>query len=1035
MKATVAGRLERIEVPVAGILMAHAVTASGRLTLFEAQKFEAVHARWSNVDLAKLFEGAPATELDVVVEAEALPDALLAGRFTLENASPGALSADRLPLATAEGRFRLAGGALGITELDAGLGRAGNARGDVLVSADGATLGLDVTRLNLDGLHEKLAATAFDGRIDAQLAGEDQRATATLAQRDLRLEFEASRKGEQLEIVRLSARQRGASLTGRGTIRIDGRRDFNAELRFNGIDPSAFVDLPAARLTGTTRFEGSLAPDWRLQARFELRESRLRGFPFAGSGDISADARRVSTRATELRLGANRLRASGAFGGAGDSLAFRLHAPALTEIDPRLGGSLDAEGRVAGTVQRPSLHVNFDGKDISFAAWRASLVKGEGSFTQGRDPALRLVATGEQIVMPSLPPIGAADVDIKGTRSSHMARINAAGEVFDASTELRGSLAGDRWTGQVIELENRGRYPMRLEAPVKLAVGPRELAVGYARIIGGDGEARIERIEFSEGRLETAGEFSGAPLAAMLIIAGVDPGGTSLRLRGSWQVATTPRVNGTFHVERDSGDVLLGAERPFSMHLEQFVIDGEIVEDRLVLRGHVATQELGEARIEATALPVAGARPPALGRASPIEASVEITMSTLQALDRYVATNASIRGSARAAIAVTGTIEDPAFTGRLSASGVRVAAPQHALFLTDGRLEAELLEGELRISELSLAGGSGRLSASGRLALGDPDGESAIEWQAEDFRLFSSPMRHMVLDGSGSLVMRDRALLARGELRASEGHFVVTPTAGPRLGDDVVVVGRERPRELRRTPLPLDVDMTFDFGNRFRIQEQGLEAALSGRLRVRADAAGQLGAEGTVNVDRGTYLAYGQFLAIDDGHLYFNGPVDDPGLDITARRRNLPVQVGVHITGTAQTPVVRLVSEPPMPDSEKLSWLLLGRSPSSTSTADAAMLASAAEALLAGPSGIPMSTRVARQLGLDEFGLRSRGDEGEALALGRRLSDRVYLFLERGITAATTVLVIEYTLTREFRLRAEAGDVTGLGITWGRTLE
>jgi autotransporter translocation and assembly factor TamB len=47
----------------------------------------------------------------------------------------------------------------------------------------------------------------------------------------------------------------------------------------------------------------------------------------------------------------------------------------------------------------------------------------------------------------------------------------------------------------------------------------------------------------------------------------------------------------------------------------------------------------------------------------------------------------------------------------------------------------------------------------------------------------------------------------------------------------------------------------------------------------------------------------------------------------------------------------------------------------------------------------------------------------------------VYLFIERGISAATTALIIEYALTRELRLRAEAGDVNGLGITWGRTLE
>ncbi len=966
--------------------------------------------------------------------AQSAPDALLAGTIAAANATAGLLSDDLLPLAAAAGRFRLAERALELSELDLDLGSAGRARGDARVAATSITLGLDVTGLNLAGLHQKLASTALDGRIDAELANKVQRATASLAERDLRLDFRASRAGDEIEIDRFSASQRGGRLTGQGRARLDGQRPFDADLRFTGIDPSAFVDVPSARLTGSTRLEGTLAPAWRVQGRFDIRDSRMRGQPLSGNGAFSADARRVATRGAELRLGRNRLQANGAFGAPGDSLSFRLEAPVLSSIEPRLGGSLNAEGSVSGTVPRPRVELRFAGKELSLNDYRAAAIKGEGSFLQGRDPRLRLVASAERLVTPR-GDIAIAEVDVDGTRNDHTARLSAAGEVFDASTVVHGAYARGRWTGRIDTFENRGRYPMHLQAPVSLRVGPRELGLGAAHIVGDSGEIFVERIEFGAGRLDTAGTFSGARFAALLALAGVDPGQTSLRLRGAWTVATTPRVNGRFHVERESGGVSLGTENPLPLRLSDVAIKGEIVEDRLSLQGRVVDDELGEARITATALPTEGARPPALGVNSAVDARIELVIPTLQLLDRLAGTQASIRGSARAAIDVTGTLGDPLVTGKVTAENVRIAAPQHAVFLTDGRLEAELRDGDLHIAELSIRGGSGQWLATGRLALGDPDGESTIDWQAADFRVFSSPARRMVLDGSGTLAVRDRTLLARGDLRASQGHFVVTPAAGPRLGDDVVVVGREPPADRRRSPLPLDIDVNFDFGNRFRILEQGLDATLSGRLRLRTDETGRPLADGTVNVDRGTYLAYGQLLSIDDGRLYFDGPASNPGLEITALRRNLPVQVGVRVTGTADDPLVQLVSEPPMPDNEKLSWLILGRSPGNASTADAAMLASAAEALLAGPSGVPLSTRMARQLGMDELGLRSRGDEGEAVALGRRLSDNVYLFLERGITAATTVLIIEYSLTRELRLRAEAGDISGLGIAWGRTLE
>ena len=66
------------------------------------------------------------------------------------------------------------------------------------------------------------------------------------------------------------------------------------------------------------------------------------------------------------------------------------------------------------------------------------------------------------------------------------------------------------------------------------------------------------------------------------------------------------------------------------------------------------------------------------------------------------------------------------------------------------------------------------------------------------------------------------------------------------------------------------------------------------------------------------------------------GPVNDPRLDILAVRPNLDIVVGVAITGTALAPHVRLMSEPDMSDTDKLSWLMLGRAPETVGGADTA---------------------------------------------------------------------------------------------------
>jgi translocation and assembly module TamB len=1033
--AALTGRLRDIEIPWEGTALGEAIKGRAIVRPFDRERIAALEADASGVDLAKHVEGAPATALALTVVADIPRDAPISGRLEVANATPGRVSADRLPLVRASARVQLTAAGLELSEVEADLGAAGRVRGDARVAAESTTVGLDVERLDLDALHAELAPTALGGRIDAVLGSLTQRVTATLAERDLAFDAEAIREGERVTVPRFAVTQRGGRLDGNGWIELDGPRRFDADVRFRRIDPSRFADVPPARLTGTMQAAGALAPAWQVRARFELRDSTLRGRTFSGSGSINADPQRIATPGAQLRIGDNRLQLAGVVGDRATSLSFALSAPALDQIDPQLAGAVTARGTVSGRPVRPVVDGEFDARELTVADYRAARIQGTARLAYGPDPQLRLLASGERLIAPPLGELATARVEFDGRQADHTARVSVKGRVFDASASARGAYVDRRWTGELSTFENLGAYAMRLTAPVSLRVGPGDLRAGAAHLVGKDIEAQLDRLEFGVGRIATAGRFSGVPFAAALALAGADAPGTTLRLRGRWELETSPRLNGTVEIEREAGDIVLGGDTPYRLRLAALEVSGRIVDDRLTLDGLAKDADGVEARAAAVAEPVAGVRPPALTGDSPITAKVQVTAPTLSALDRFAGANASVSGQARAMLDVSGTLAEPVFSGTLAVDDARIAAPQQSVFLNDGRLRASLRGREIEVEELSIAGGSGRLSASGQLAFTDADAESALDWRAENFRLFSSPTRRLVLDGAGSFALRDRTLVGRGELRASQAHFTLTQAQGPRLANDVVVVGRETASRERSTPLPLDIDMTFDFGQRFRIEERGLDALLSGRVRVRSNGVDPPVAEGVVNVDRGTFLAYGQTLFIEDSRLLFSGPADDPGLEITAVRRNLPVQVGMRITGTARVPVIRLFSEPPMADNEVLSWLVLGRSPGNTSTADSALLAAAAEALLAGPTGTPITTRMARQLGLDEFGLRSDGDEGEAFALGRRLSDRVYLFLQRGLTAATTTLIIEYALTRELRLRAEAGDVSGLGVSWGRTLD
>jgi translocation and assembly module TamB len=88
---------------------------------------------------------------------------------------------------------------------------------------------------------------------------------------------------------------------------------------------------------------------------------------------------------------------------------------------------------------------------------------------------------------------------------------------------------------------------------------------------------------------------------------------------------------------------------------------------------------------------------------------------------------------------------------------------------------------------------------------------------------------------------------------------------------------------------------------------------------------------------------------------------------------------------------------------------------------------------------MPLGTTLAQSIGLDDIAVRGSsslatsgstdpGASGQVIATGKRLSDQLHVVYEQGLSAAQNALRIEYALTRNITIRAEAGLVSGVGI-------
>jgi translocation and assembly module TamB len=397
-------------------------------------------------------------------------------------------------------------------------------------------------------------------------------------------------------------------------------------------------------------------------------------------------------------------------------------------------------------------------------------------------------------------------------------------------------------------------------------------------------------------------------------------------------------------------------------------------------------------------------------------------------------------GRAHIDVTASGTLAQPSLAGTLTGDALRFDLPQYGVHLKDGLLRARLADRVLLLDEFSFVGGTGKFTAKGTLARAADQASTAlgaahVDWQAENFTIVNRPDLHLVTDGKGTLAVEGKKLALAGSLSIDQGRIDYTPNKVGTLSDDVVIAGQPRKvtAETGVRDLPLSLDLEVALGRDFRFTGEGLATRLAGRVHVMTTASGALNAKGTIRAVAGTYDVFGQRLVIDRGQLLFDGPADNPALDVVALRKNIAVEAGVELTGTVKVPRVRLVSNPPVPDGEKLSWLLTGQGLDRANRADLAAL-SAASASLLGQGKKPITTQIANTIGLDDISMREvgssavAGTSGQVVAFGKRISDRLSLVYEQGLTVASNALRIEYALSRTLTLRAEAGTTSSLGV-------
>ncbi|MEC5407210.1 translocation/assembly module TamB domain-containing protein [Paraburkholderia sp. MPAMCS5] len=821
--------------------------------------------------------------------------------------------------------------------------------------------------------------------------------------------------------------------------------------------------LPArkieAKVNGTLSAAGMLAPVLTTKAEFKLGPSVYDGLPLTGGGTVQLAGSRILPSRATLSVAGNQVDLQGSFGAPGDRLRFRVDAPALDRLGFGLAGLVAADGDLTGSFAHPNVVLNYKADSVVASSNRIGHAEGHAELRDGANGAL-VFTTDARNVSAGGVDLTTVTARLTGTRANHSLEAAAIGKLQDRPLDLtlaaNGKLTeardGSRWDGTVTRLQNRGTPALNLESPLTVSAAPRRLTLGATRLTLEGAVLSLKSFAFDHGRVQSAGSLTGVSLARLQDlrreITGTPPAvKTDLVFDGDWDFALGSTASGHIQLKRRSGDVTVEIGRGLaSLGISDIAARAEFSGgNRLNTTLHAQASRIGVIDADAHTVLVARDGFLTVNEEGALTGNVSANVPSLKTTGGLFGPSYLLDGHLALKLALGGTVAKPNLSGSLLGDDLSATLVDQGVQLKDGIVRIALSHNLVDFQQVEFHGASGTLRATGRVRLDNAEPDLTASIVADKLELFAAPDRNLSLSGSASVANAGAqgGMAINGKFVVDHALFDMPEQSAPKLGEDVVVVrpdgtvAGERPRPVPGSNKPIGpfaprANIDIGLGDNFRFRGQGADLGLTGTITAMSAPNLPLRAVGNVGVTQGsTYTAFGRKLNIENGFFTFNGPVANPGINILAMRRNQQVEAGVQVTGTVQFPVAKLISEPNVPDNEKLSWLLFGHGTDQGNNLGQQSTMTTALALLGSAKG----KQIAQTFGLDEFSI-GRSEVGltdpQVVMVSKAINEWLVIGYEQGLQSASNAIKATINLTRYWSVAAYGGTFDGIELLYTR---
>jgi len=725
-------------------------------------------------------------------------------------------------------------------------------------------------------------------------------------------------------------------------------------------------------------------------------------------------------------VGENRILISGRATSPFD-MTWDIEAKKLKQLYPELSGYVVAKGKLQGTIDKPIINGTGKAKNIIFKDFKL----GSGNVIAQTNNGVYKIKGKIQKLQSADQKVNKATFDINGRIENHSIKAFVDHDEGKVKLTANGAWSNETWKGslQKLEVKDTQAGDWRLQKPTQISLSKNGFSSKRFCLSGKVAKENTQVCSATTwskvAGLTTKGSLSKTPLSLFKPWLPDD-----VDLNGS--------VSGTYDIKQNNGKPK-GTVK-LTLPDSSFTLKGENGDDRTFgYKGAEISATINDKTIKAKAnLSIVNRgklTADAVIKLSPrngrhtINGTANFDVPNINWAQEFIPRSRGLRGRLTSKLTFSGLLAKPQIKGKVDIANAYLRLPEAGTELTNINLKLRADKPGTATITGNMLMGKGALNITGNF-----DARNITKWKAT-VRVTGKNILFMNTNEIKARMTPDLTIGVTPKVVSFTGKILI-PEATIKLkkipessideNSDAFVISERKPGE-QALAIKIHPKVMVELGDKVKFSAFGLTAKLSGSVNVTHNRRDIL-ANGSLRVNNGSYQAYGQNLKVDNGRLIFNGSPKQIGMDIRATRKVDDTVVGIHLGGSLLNPKSTVYSDPTLPESEALSFLLTGHSLSTSSGTESALLMSAVRGLgITGNNSLIHN--IGSALGLDDVNIVSGADLNKSkLQLGKQLGSRLYVEYLVGLFDQTQKISIEYKINKVLSLEAQTSSDNNYGL-------